>query len=68
MAKNLAYHSKTKHIDVQYHFVRDMVEDKKVLLMKVETLENVVDSLTKYMSTEKFSWYRGSMGMFSLYY
>ena len=25
LAKNPAYHSKTKHIDVQYHFVRDMV-------------------------------------------
>ena len=29
LAKNPAYHSKTKHIDVQYHFVRDMVEAKK---------------------------------------
>ena len=28
LAKNLAYHAKTKHIDVPYHFVRDMVEDK----------------------------------------
>eukprot|EP00253_Pinus_taeda_P033307 PITA_33307 len=35
LAKNPAYHSKTKHIDVQYHFVRDMIEDKKVLLVKV---------------------------------
>jgi hypothetical protein len=26
LAKNLAHHSKTKHIDIQYHFVRDMVE------------------------------------------
>jgi hypothetical protein len=26
LAKNLAYHSKTKHIDIKYHFVRDMVE------------------------------------------
>jgi hypothetical protein len=25
LAKNLTYHSKTKHIDVQYHFVRNMV-------------------------------------------
>ena len=32
LAKNPAYHSKTKHIDVQHHFVRDMIEDKKVLL------------------------------------
>jgi hypothetical protein len=30
LAKNLAYHLKTKHIDFQYHFVRDMVEEKKV--------------------------------------
>ena len=32
LAKNPAYHSNIKHIDVQYHFVRDMVEDKRVLL------------------------------------
>jgi hypothetical protein len=32
MAKNPTYHSKTKHIDVQYHFMRDMVERNKVLL------------------------------------
>jgi hypothetical protein len=56
LAKNLAYHSKTKHIDVQYHFVRDMVEEKKVSLMKVDTLKNVADSLTKPVSIEKFSW------------
>jgi hypothetical protein len=55
LVKNLVYHSKTKHIDVQYHFVRDMVEDKKVLLMKVDTLKNVLDSLTKYVSTDNFS-------------
>jgi hypothetical protein len=41
LAKNLTHHSKTKHIDIQYHFVRDMVEEKKVLLMKVDTLKNV---------------------------
>jgi hypothetical protein len=42
-AKNPSYHLKTKHIDVQYHFVRDMVEEKKVLLEKVDTLKNVAD-------------------------
>ena len=29
LAKNPTYHSKTKHIDIQYHFVMDMVEDKR---------------------------------------
>ena len=66
LAKNLTYHSKKKHIDVQYHFVRDMVEDNKVLLIKVDTLENFSHSLTKSMSTKKFSWCRGSMGISSL--
>ena len=66
MAKNLAYHSKTKHIDVQYHFVRDMVEDKKVLLVKVDALKNVADGLMKYVSTEKFSWCRETMGFAGL--
>jgi hypothetical protein len=59
-------HSKTKHIDTQYHFVRYMVEEKKVLLMNVDNLKNVADSLTKYVSTEKFSWCRGSMGIVAL--
>ena len=66
LVKNPPYHSKTKHIDVQYHFVRDMIEEKKVSLMKVDTLKNVADSLTKSVSTEKFSWCRGSMGIAAL--
>ena len=43
-----------------------MVEGKKVLLMKVNTLKNVADSLKKYVSTEKFSWCRGSMDIAAL--
>ena len=66
LAKNPAYHSKTKHIDVQYHFVRDMIEDKKVLLVKVDTLKNTADALTKSVSSEKFSWCREAMGISGL--
>ena len=64
--KEPAYHSKLKHIDVQYHFVRDMVESKKVLLEKVDTLNNVADLLTKFVSTKKFSWCRVAMDVSSL--
>jgi len=41
LPKNPTYHFKTKHIDVKYHFVRDMVERNKVLLEKVDMLENI---------------------------
>jgi hypothetical protein len=46
--------------------VRDKLEENKVLLMKVDTLKNVVDSLTKFVSTEKFSRCRGTMGIVSM--
>jgi hypothetical protein len=64
LAKNHAYHLKTKHIYVQYHFVRDMLESNKVLLEKVDILENIADSLTKSMSVVKFSWCKEVMGLF----
>eukprot|EP00253_Pinus_taeda_P018824 PITA_18824 len=61
LEKNPAYHSKTKHIDVQYHFVRDIIEDKNVLLVKVDTLKNIAYALKKSVSSEKFSWCRETM-------
>jgi len=66
LAKNPSYHSKTKHIDVQYHFVRDMVEDKNLLLVKVDTLKNVADALMKFVSIENFSWCRETLGIVGL--
>jgi hypothetical protein len=61
LEKILYYHSKTKHIDIQYHFVRNMVESSKVILEKVHMLENIADSLTNSMSVVKFSWCREAM-------
>ena len=66
LAKNPTYHSKTKHNDVQYHFVRDMIEDKKVLLVKVYTLKNTLDELIKSMSYEKFPRCKETMGIAGL--
>ena len=55
-----------KHIDLQYHFVREIFESNKVFLEKDDTLENVVDSLTKFVIIEKSSWCRVAMGTFAL--
>ena len=66
LAKDPVYHSKTKHIDFQYHFVRDMIEDKNVSLVKMDTLKNTVDALTKSVSSEKFSWCKETMGIAGL--
>jgi hypothetical protein len=46
--------------------VRDIVEENKVLLEKVDTLKNVADSLKNFVSTENFSWCRLTMAIVSL--
>jgi hypothetical protein len=66
LEKNPSYHSNTKHIDIQYHFMRDMLERNKVLLEKLDTLENIADSLTKFVSDVKLSWCKEDMGIVSL--
>lgn len=43
-----------------------MVEGKKMLLVKIDTLKNVVDSLTKFASTENISWCRETMSNVAL--
>jgi hypothetical protein len=66
LEKNLAYHSKSKHIDLQHHFMRDMVNNKKVGMEKVDTLENIADSLTKSVSAMKLFLCREVMGITTL--
>ena len=43
--------------------MRDIIEDKKVLLVKVDTLKNTANALTKSVSSEKFSRCRETMGV-----
>jgi hypothetical protein len=63
IARNPVLHSRTKHIDVQYHFVREVVEDGSVDFQKIHTKKNPTDALTKPVNTEKYIWCRSSYGL-----
>ncbi|GKB05045.1 putative ribonuclease H-like domain-containing protein [Tanacetum coccineum] len=45
--QNLVFHSKTKHIKIRHHFIRDAYEKKLIQVLKIHTDDNVVDLLTK---------------------
>ncbi|GKB77547.1 hypothetical protein Tco_0944442 [Tanacetum coccineum] len=60
---NPTFHSKTKHIRVQYHFVREKVEEGTVDMQKIYTDDNVADYLTKAINCDKFIWCRSSCGL-----
>ena len=63
IVRNPTFHFKRKHIGVQYHFVREVVEDKSVDLQKIHTNENLSDVLTKSINIDKFFWSRSSCGL-----
>ena len=63
LARNPTFHSKTKHIRVQYHFVREKVEEGTVDMQKIHTDDNVADYLTKAINCDKFIWCRSSCGL-----
>jgi len=65
LEKNPTYHYKNMNTDVHYHFLRVMVEGNKVLLEKLNTLENITNYLTKSMSVVKLLELVGKSGYVS---
>ena len=54
LAKDNKFHSRTKHIDLRYHFIREAVEEGKIKMEYVPTSKNVADIFTKALPRPKF--------------
>ena len=54
LAKNQVYHSRTKHIDVRFHFVREIIDEGYILLKRIGTTNNPADMMTKPVPLHKF--------------
>ena len=63
MSKNQQYHGRAKHIDIKYHYIRELVADKCVVLKYCPTDSMIADILTKGLSKEKFIKIRDLSGM-----
>eukprot|EP00253_Pinus_taeda_P025454 PITA_25454 len=63
ISKNPVMHSKTKHIPIKYHFLREQVLEQKVKLEYVPSKEQVVDILTKSLPRETFEYLRQKLGV-----
>ena len=55
LAKNSALHSKTKHIQLRYHFILSVLEDGQLKLEKIHTNDNPADMLTKVVTRKKLN-------------
>lgn len=56
--QNPMFHDHSKHLDIKYHFIRDMVQRGAIRLHHIGTHEQVIDILTKPLEKIKFLAFR----------
>jgi hypothetical protein len=63
LTKNPHLHERSKHIDICYHFIRDLVEKELVDVEYVPTMEMVADGMTKPLERITFEWLKRQLGV-----
>jgi hypothetical protein len=58
MSKDSGDHTRTKHIDVRYHFVRERVESGDIVATYIPTQQQLADLLTKPLDRTKIEYLR----------
>ncbi|GJS22747.1 putative ribonuclease H-like domain-containing protein [Tanacetum coccineum] len=66
IVKNPVFHSKTKHIEIRHHFIRDSFKKKLIQAIKIHTDHNVADLLTKAFDINRFNFLIASIGLLNL--
>ena len=63
LAKDDKFHSRTKHIDLCYHFICEAVKYGKIVVSYIPTDENVSDVFTKALAKSKFQRFVKMLGL-----
>ena len=63
LAKDPLYHSRTKHIDIQYHFIRERVQTEQINLQFAPTDDQLADALTKSVDKTKINKFTTEIGL-----
>ena len=63
LTRDQGHHSKTKHIDIRYHFIRDYVEMGKLYFHYIPTAENLPDIFTKALPSLKVKHFAAALGL-----
>lgn len=63
LSENPMFHDRSKHIDIKYHFIRDIVQQGAIRLQHIKIDEKVADILTKPLGKAKFLTFRERLGI-----
>ena len=65
LTENPMFHDKSKHIEIKYHYIRDMAQ-KGVKFKYIATDEQITDVLTKPLASVKFEYFREKLGVLQI--
>jgi hypothetical protein len=63
LSSNPIFHSRMKHVAVDYHFIRDQVQSGQLRVTHVSSADQLTDLLTKPLSTSTFQLFRDKIGL-----
>ncbi|BFG28414.1 hypothetical protein CerSpe_146880 [Prunus speciosa] len=63
LAENPAFHARTKHVEIHYHFIREKVLQEEIEMRHINTDDQVADLFTKGLSTGKFKKFRRQLNV-----
>jgi hypothetical protein len=63
LSENPVFHDKSKHIEIKYHYIRDMVQRKEIHVQYLHTHEQIADMFTKLLARTKFEYFRERLGL-----
>ena len=66
LSKNPVFHGRSKHINIKYHFIRELIKDGEVYIKYCKTQDQVADVFTKALKTDSFLKMKEKLGVWEV--